>query len=167
MSLFCSVQPFPSVSFRLLAFTRALQHGNITAGMPTYGPLLYKAAAHLHNMGDAATATRVMAACSRLQYAPAPQPNVMCALGAIIAAQNVQHDLVAHAPSPVVFANGLHALRAASSLGIQPKNGSSSSPAPNILAMTLKQFGAAARYRACQTRREFVCCASHACFCAT
>ena len=137
--------PFPSVSFRLLAFTRKLQLSNVTASMATYSSLLHSAAAHLHNMGDADMATRVMSTCARLQYTAAPQRNIMCALGAIIAAQGTQHDLVAHAPSPVVFANGLHALRAATSLGIKQATGPSSSPAPNILAMTLKQFGGAAR----------------------
>jgi hypothetical protein len=107
--------------------------------------MLYKAAAHLHNLGDAATATRVMSACARLQYSAAPQPDITCALGAIIAAQGAQHDLVAHAPSPVVFANGLHALRAAASFGVRKTSGATTAPAPSILAMTLKQFGGAAR----------------------
>jgi len=117
----------------------------MTAAAATYGAVLYKAAAHLHNMGDSDTATRVMATCARLQYTTAPQPNIMCALGSIVAAQGLQRDLVAHAPSPVVFAHGLHALRAAASFGIKQAVGSSTAPAPNILAMTLKQFGSAAR----------------------
>ena len=145
MSLFCSVNPVPSISFRLLAFTHALQSGNITARSGTYSAVLYTAAAHLHNMGDADTATRCMATCARLQYAAAPQPNIMCALGSIIAAQGQQRDLVAHAPSPVVFAHGLHALHAASSFALKQANGSRTAPAPNILGMTLKQFGSAAR----------------------
>jgi hypothetical protein len=161
VSLFCSVNPFPAISFRLLAFTRALQFGNITAAGYSQtlqaAPLFprnqavtdplprYKAAAHLHNMGDDSMATRVMATCARMQYARAPQLNVLCALGSIVAAQGTQHDLIAHAPSPAVFAHGLHALRAASFFGIKQPNASHSSPAPNILAMTLKQFGSAAR----------------------
>ena len=149
MSLFCSVCPFPSVSFRLMAFTRALQFGNISSNAATLHTMLYHAAAHLHSIGDTGTATRVMAMCARLQYAAAPQPSILCSLGAVVAAQGVQHDLIAHAPSPIVFSHGLHALRAASALGIQPANGSQSSPAPNILAMTLKQYGGAARFASC------------------
>jgi hypothetical protein len=149
MSLFCSVVPFPPVSFRLLAFTLMLQFSNISGGAgprsAVLSTMLYTAAAHLHAMGDAELSSRVMVMCARLQYATPPQPDITCALGAVIAAQGGQHDLIAHAPSPAVFAHGLHALRAAAALGIALANGSRSSPAPNILAMTLKQYGSAAR----------------------
>jgi hypothetical protein len=147
MSLFCSVVPFPPISFRLLAFTAALQFRNtsVSRSDSVQTAMLYAAAAHLHAMGDAALSSRVMAMCARLQYAAAPQPDITCALGAVVAAQGGQRDLVAHAPSPAVFAHGLHALRAAAAFGIAQANGSHSSPAPNILAMTLKHFGSAAR----------------------
>jgi hypothetical protein len=147
MSLFCSVHPLPSVSFRLLAFAHKLQTGYTTGSCETLGALLHSAAAHLYNMGNSDMAARVMAVCARLQYAVAPQSDITCAMGSIVAAQGLQHDLVAHAPVPVVFSHGLHALHAASSLGIEKGNGRSS-PAPNILAMTLKQFGSAARFSA-------------------